>query len=97
MQPQVTTGNKAALLHLLSIRSGGAIKMIKDWAIPMFSMQLNVATPAQEEGLLVVHSTEELCKDPELWERTKAKTIYCGDGCVKLALRKTARTVATSR
>ena len=54
--PPVTTGNKAALWHLLSIRGDAAIKMIKDWAVPMFGMQLNMTTPEREEGLLMVHS-----------------------------------------
>ena len=85
--PPVKTGNKAALWRLLSIGNEVAVKMITDWAIPMFGMQLGMAMP--EQKLLIVHSTEELCEDPELWERVRAKAVYCGDGCVKLALRKT--------
>jgi hypothetical protein len=77
------------LLQLLSIRSEVAVKMVTDWAVPMFGMQLNMTMPEREEGLLMVHSTEELCRDPELWGKARAKVVYCGDGCVKLALRKT--------
>ena len=77
--PPVATGNEAALLQLLSIRSEVAVKMVTDWAVPMFGMQLNMTRPEREEGLLMVHPTEDLCNEGS------CKEVYCGVGCMSIA------------
>ena len=69
--PPVATGNKAALLQLLSIRSEMAVKLVTDWAVPMVGMQLNMARPEREE--LVVHSTESFERGPRIVGRNSRK------------------------
>ena len=67
----MATGNKAALLQLLSIRSEMAVEFITDWAVPMFGMQLNMARPEREE--LMVHSTESFKQGPRIVGRNSRK------------------------
>ena len=83
-----TTGNKSALLQLLSGRS--ALRIIQDLAVPMYGLQLGLYPPSCERGLLPVRTTDELIADADLWQIVKPNAVYCGNGCVRLALRRTA-------
>ena len=67
-----------------------AVRMLQEWAVPMVGIQLGMRKPSSEAALLAVYEVDQLCRDEGLWKDVRGKAVYCGDGCIKLSLRKTA-------
>ena len=83
--PPQSQGDKSALMLLLTGRP--ALRILKEWAIPMYAMQLGLPIPAFETNLLPVLSTESIMRDLSQWPTIQSRAVYFGEGCPSLRLR----------
>ena len=55
----------------------------------MYGLQLGLYPPSNEVGLLPVRSIHEMMEHDDQWMIIMPNAVYCGEGCVRLALRRT--------